>query len=177
MTLKIGDPAPDFTLPDATGQPISLGQFRGKRLVIYFYPRDNTPGCTKEACSFRDRYADYQAAGIQVLGVSKDDARSHTKFIEKYQLPFPLLVDEDAAVAKAYGVYGPKTFMGKTYDGITRSTFVIDPEGKIESVYGVGSKSADFKPLKIKPLKIKVETHAQDVLQDILTASGLEPKL
>lgn len=174
MTLKIGDPAPDFTLPDATGQPISLGQFRGQRLVLYFYPRDNTPGCTKEACGFRDCYADYQAAGIQVLGVSQDDARSHTKFIEKYQLPFPLLVDQDAAVAKAYGVYGPKTFMGKTYDGITRSTFVIDPEGKIEGLYG-GSKSADS--LKIKPLKIKVETHAQDLLRAISTASGLEPTL
>ena len=157
--LAIGDPAPDFTLPDATGQTISLSQFRGQRVVLYFYPRDNTPGCAKEACSFRDAYSIYQDKGLVILGVSTDRPRSHAKFIDKYTLPFPLLADEDAAVATAYGVYGPKKFMGKTYNGITRSTFVIDANGLIEQVYGTGAASATG-----KPLKIKVDTHAQDVL-------------
>jgi peroxiredoxin Q/BCP len=134
MPLAVGDPAPEFTLPDAEGRPISLSQLRGQRVVLYFYPRDNTPGCTKEACGFRDTYADYRAHGIQILGVSPDDARSHQKFAQKLQLPFPLLVDEGAKVATAYGVYGPKKFMGKVYNGVHRTTFVIDPEGKIEAV-------------------------------------------
>lgn len=130
MPLAVGDPAPEFTLPDAEGRPISLSQLRGQRVVLYFYPRDNTPGCTKEACGFRDTYADYRAHGIQILGVSPDDARSHQKFAQKLQLPFPLLVDEGAKVATAYGVYGPKKFMGKVYNGVHRTTFVIDPEGR-----------------------------------------------
>ncbi len=157
--LAIGDPAPDFTLPDATGQTISLSQFRGQRVVLYFYPRDNTPGCTKEACSFRDAYSIYQDKGMVILGVSTDGPRSHAKFIDKHTLPFPLLADEDAAVATAYGVYGPKKFMGKTYNGITRSTFVIGASGLIEQVYGTGVSSSTG-----KALKVKVDTHAQDVL-------------
>ncbi|MFS8741758.1 thioredoxin-dependent thiol peroxidase [Synechococcus sp. O70.2] len=151
MPLAVGDPAPEFTLPDAEGRPISLSQLRGQRVVLYFYPRDNTPGCTKEACGFRDTYADYRAHGIQILGVSPDDARSHQKFAQKLQLPFPLLVDEGAKVATAYGVYGPKKFMGKVYNGVHRTTFVIDPEGKIEAVI----------------TKVKVETHAAELLKQL----------
>jgi len=151
MPLAVGDPAPEFTLPDAEGRPISLSQLRGQRVVLYFYPRDNTPGCTKEACGFRDTYADYRAHGIQILGVSPDDARSHQKFAQKLQLPFPLLVDEGAKVATAYGVYGPKKFMGKVYNGVHRTTFVIDPEGKIEAII----------------TKVKVETHAAELLKQL----------
>lgn len=151
MPLAVGDPAPEFTLPDAEGNPISLSQLRGQRVVLYFYPRDNTPGCTQEACGFRDAYADYQAHGIAILGVSADDARSHQKFAQKLQLPFPLLVDEGAKVARAYGVYGPKKFMGKEYNGIHRTTFVIDPEGKIEAVI----------------TKVKVETHSAELLKQL----------
>jgi peroxiredoxin Q/BCP len=151
MPLAVGDPAPEFTLSDAEGNSISLSQLRGQRVVLYFYPRDNTPGCTKEACGFRDAYADYQAQGIRVYGVSADDARSHQKFAQKFQLPFPLLVDEGAKVATAYGVFGPKKFMGKEYNGIHRTTFVIDPAGKIEAIIS----------------KIKVETHAVDLLKQL----------
>lgn len=135
MTLTVGDPAPEFTLPDADGQPVSLADFRGQQVVLYFYPRDNTPGCTTEACGFRDRYADYQAANAVILGVSTDDAKSHTKFIAKHQLPFPLLVDEGGVVATQYGSYGLKKFMGKEYMGIHRSTFVIAPDGTIAQIY------------------------------------------
>ncbi|MFQ3614264.1 MAG: peroxiredoxin, partial [Cyanobacteriota bacterium] len=102
MSLSVGDPAPDFNLPDAEGNLVALSDLRGQRVVLYFYPRDNTPGCTKEACGFRDAYADYQAQGIHLLGVSADNARSHQKFAQKFQLPFPLLVDEGAQVATAY---------------------------------------------------------------------------
>ncbi|HIK20696.1 MAG TPA: thioredoxin-dependent thiol peroxidase [Synechococcus sp. M44_DOE_062] len=151
MPLAIGDPAPEFTLPDAEGNFVSLSQLRGQRVVLYFYPRDNTPGCTKEACGFRDAYADYQAQGIRILGVSADDARSHQKFAQKFRLPFPLLVDEGAKVASAYGVYGPKKFMGKEYNGIHRTTFVIDPEGKIEAII----------------TQINVETHAAELLKQL----------
>ncbi|MFS8805100.1 thioredoxin-dependent thiol peroxidase [Synechococcus sp. R55.6] len=151
MPLAVGDPAPEFTLPDAEGNLISLSQLRGQRVVLYFYPRDNTPGCTREACGFRDAYADYQAQGIRILGVSADDARSHQKFAQKFRLPFPLLVDEGAKVASAYGVYGPKKFMGKEYNGIHRTTFVIDPEGKIEAII----------------TKINVETHAAELLKQL----------
>lgn len=153
MGLSVGDPAPDFTLPDAEGNLISLSNLRGQRVVLYFYPRDNTPGCTKEACGFRDAYAEYQARGIHILGVSADDARSHQKFAQKFRLPFPLLVDEGAKVATAYGVFGPKKFMGKEYNGIHRTTFVIDPVGKIEAIIR----------------KIKVETHAADLLKQLST--------
>ncbi|MCJ2544312.1 thioredoxin-dependent thiol peroxidase [Thermostichus vulcanus] len=153
MSLSVGDPAPDFTLPDAEGNLVSLSNLRGQRVVLYFYPRDNTPGCTKEACGFRDAYADYQAQGIHLLGVSADDARSHQKFAQKLRLPFPLLVDEGAKVATAYGVFGPKKFMGKEYNGIHRTTFVIDPEGKIEAIVS----------------KVKVETHAVDLLKQLAT--------
>jgi thioredoxin-dependent peroxiredoxin len=153
MTLSVGDPAPDFSLPDAEGHTYSLADLKGKRVVLYFYPRDNTPGCTKEACNFRDHYAAYQDQDIVVLGVSTDDAKSHTKFITKYNLPFPLLIDEGGEVASKFGVYGLKKFMGKEYMGITRSTFIIGPDGSLEKIY----------------LKVKAETHAETVLADVAT--------
>jgi peroxiredoxin Q/BCP len=151
MTLNVGDPAPDFALPDAEGHVVKLQDLSGQWVVLYFYPRDNTPGCTKEACGFRDIYTDYQSSDVVVLGVSTDDAKSHTKFATKYELPFPLLVDEGGAIATSYGSYGLKKFMGKEYMGITRSTFIIDPEGNLAKIYR----------------KVKPEPHAQEVLSDI----------
>lgn len=151
MTLAVGEPAPDFSLADAEGTLYSLESLKGQRVVLYFYPRDNTPGCTKEACGFRDTYTAYQEKGVVVLGVSADDAKSHLKFATKYDLPFPLLVDEGGAVASRYGVYGLKKFMGKEYMGITRSTFIIGPDGTLERIY----------------LKVKAETHAETVLTDL----------
>lgn len=151
MTLQVGDPAPDFSLADADGNTVSLADLSGKRVVLYFYPRDNTPGCTKEACAFRDNYAAYQEKDVVVLGVSADDAKSHQKFINKHDLPFPLLVDEDAKVATAYGSYGLKKFMGKEYMGISRSTFVIGPDGKLEKIYR----------------KVKAEKHPAELLAEL----------
>jgi len=151
MALSPGDPAPDFSLPDAGGKTYSLADLKGQRVVLYFYPRDNTPGCTKEACGFRDAYGAYQEKNVVILGVSTDDAKSHAKFTAKYALPFPLLVDRDGAVASRYGVYGLKKFMGKEYMGVTRSTFVIGADGTLEQVY----------------LKVKPETHADTVLADL----------
>lgn len=148
MTLNPGDLAPHFSLPDGQGNLISLTDFLGQRIVLYFYPRDNTPGCTKEACGFRDQYSAYQAENTVILGVSLDDAKSHTKFADKYQLPFPLLCDQDAQVATAYGCYGLKKFMGKEFMGIIRRTFIIGVDGKIEKVY----------------CKVKPATHAEEVL-------------
>jgi thioredoxin-dependent peroxiredoxin len=145
MTLNPGDLAPNFSLPDAAGNLIHLADFHGQNIVLYFYPRDNTPGCTKEACSFRDIYAEYQSHNIAVLGVSTDNAQSHTKFTVKYQLPFPLLCDLDAKVSTAYGCYGLKKFMGKEFMGITRMTFAIDPDGRIKKVYQkTGLKTPSF---------------------------------
>ncbi|MGE5657870.1 MAG: thioredoxin-dependent thiol peroxidase [Actinomycetota bacterium] len=155
MTLKPGDLAPDFTLPDPEGNLISLADFRGRQIVLYFYPRDLTPGCTKEACGFRDRYSEYQAHNLTILGISADNAKSHNKFIQKYQLPFPLLCDEEATVATAYGCYGLKKFMGKEYMGILRTTFAIAPDGRIEKIYR----------------KVKPESHAAEILADLLNLS------
>lgn len=152
MALQIGDVAPPFTLPDQTGTDVSLSDFRGSRVVIYFYPKDDTTGCTKEACNFRDQWTAFEQHGIQVLGISKDDAASHTKFIAKYSLPFTLLTDaEPCPVAESYGSYGLKKFMGREYMGMMRHTFVVDGEGKIERVY----------------LKVKAETMADDILRDL----------
>lgn len=151
MPLKPGDPAPDFTLPDGNGNSISLKDLRGKWVVLYFYPRDNTPGCTTEACGFRDAYADYEANNVVVLGVSTDDAKSHTKFTTKYNLPFPLLTDAEGAVGTAYDSYGLKKFMGKEYMGISRNTFLIDPDGNIAKIY----------------LKVKPDNHAAQILADL----------
>ena len=152
MALQIGDPAPDFTLPDQDGNPVSLTGLKGKRVVIYFYPKDDTPGCTKEACNFRDQWSVFEQHGIQVLGISKDGAASHGKFITKYTLPFTLLTDEEPCpVAASYESYGLKKFMGREYMGMMRHTFVVDAEGKLERIY----------------TKVKAETMADDILRDL----------
>jgi peroxiredoxin Q/BCP len=152
MALAIGDPAPAFTLPDQGGNPVDLASFKGKRVVIYFYPKDDTPGCTKEACNFRDRWSSLEKHGIVVLGISKDGATSHGKFIAKYDLPFTLLTDaEPCPVATAYGSYGLKKFMGREYMGMMRHTFVVDPAGNIERLY----------------TKVKAESMADDILSDL----------
>lgn len=151
MVLNVGDRAPNFSLPDAQGTIINLADLQGKRVVLYFYPRDNTPGCTTQACAFRDSYAEFQNRDVVVLGVSTDDAKSHDKFTTKLNLPFPLLIDEAGTVATAYESYGLKKFMGKEYVGITRNTFVISPEGTIAKIYK----------------KVKPATHIEQVLADI----------
>jgi peroxiredoxin Q/BCP len=135
MPLERGTPAPDFELPDDTGTPRKLSDFRGKPVILYFYPKDDTPGCTKEACNFRDDYSAYQNTGVIILGVSADSPESHAKFKAKFQLPFPLLADEDHAVCDAFGVWGPKKFMGKSYEGILRTTFLIDADGTVAHVF------------------------------------------
>ena len=151
MALNVGDIAPDFSVADTSGNIVTLSSLKGKRVVLYFYPRDNTPGCTKEACGFRDNYAQFQAKNTLIFGVSTDDAKSHQKFTEKFDLPFPLLCDVDAQVATAYESYGKKQMMGKEYMGIFRNTFVIDAEGKIEKIY----------------LAVKAELHSAEVLANI----------
>ncbi len=134
--LEVKHVAPDFKLPDADGKEYSLSQFRGKRVVLYFYPKDDTPGCTKEACAFRDDYKAYTDNDIVIIGVSKDGARAHKKFIEKYELPFLLLSDEDKEVMKTYGAWGEKNMYGKITVGVIRKTFLIDEEGNISKIYG-----------------------------------------
>ncbi len=135
MPIAIGIPAPDFQLPDENGSLRTLSEFQGKRVVLYFYPKDDTPGCTTEACEFRDAYADYEKAGVVILGVSPDAPKSHTKFKEKFNLPFPLLADNDHTVCLAYGVWGRKTYMGREYDGVFRTTFLIGSDGTILKVF------------------------------------------
>ena len=151
MALKIGDRAPDFTLPDTQGNLVTLSDLKGKRVVLYFYPRDNTPGCIKEACGFRDAYDEYQAQNIIVFGVSTDDAKSHEKFTTKHNLPFPLLTDADGKVGELYDSYGLNKFMGKEFMGVIRNTFVISPDGTIEQIYK----------------KVKPENHATQILEDL----------
>ena len=143
-----GDKAPDFSLPDQDGRTITLKQAKGSPVVLYFYPKDDTPGCTKEACDFRDAETAIKKAGAAVLGVSLDDAASHQKFIAKYELPFPLLCDEGAKMSKAYGVFKEKNMYGRKYWGIERSTFVIDGAGVIHAAFR----------------KVKVDGHAKEVL-------------
>jgi peroxiredoxin Q/BCP len=135
MPLPAGIPAPDFELLDDTNISRKLSDFRGKKVVLYFYPADDTPGCTKEACNFRDDYSAYEKAGIQILGISPDTVKSHVKFKRKYQLPFPLLADEGHTVCDLYQVWGPKKFMGKEYEGVLRTTFLIDENGQIVKVF------------------------------------------
>jgi thioredoxin-dependent peroxiredoxin len=146
--VRKGDPAPEFTLESDTGEQVSLADLRGKPVVLYFYPKDDTPGCTTQACGIRDQYAEFEEAGAVVLGVSPDGAASHVKFKEKYELPFALLADPDHEVAERYGVWGEKKYMGRTYLGVNRSTFVIGPDGTVTKVMH------DVKPA----------THADDVL-------------
>jgi thioredoxin-dependent peroxiredoxin len=147
--LQEGTIAPDFTLAADGGAQVSLSDYRGKKVVLYFYPKDNTPGCTTEACNFRDDYSEIVAAGAAVLGVSPDSVKSHDKFKTKFQLPFALLSDFDHQVAETYGAWGEKKMYGKTYEGILRSTFVVDEEGKI---------------IKVFP-KVTPKDHSQEVLE------------
>lgn len=151
MTLQIGDAAPDFTLPSDQEKNISLKSLRGKQVVLYFYPKDSTPGCTREACDFRDNIQKFTKKNVEVLGISKDSAKSHTKFKEKYELPFTLLVDANADVCEAYGVVDKKSMFGKTFLGITRSTFLIDEKGKIKAIWR----------------KVKVTGHVEQVLNEL----------
>ena len=147
--LKEGDVAPDFTSRDAHGNAVRLSDLRGRNVVLYFYPKDDTPGCTKEACSFRDAHSVYEERGIKVLGVSLDNEASHQAFAQKYDLPFTLLADTDHRVAEAYSVYGQKTRGDRTYMGVDRKTFLIDKEGRIKKIFD----------------KVNVEQHADEVLE------------
>jgi len=135
MSIQSGIPAPEFEMLDDANILRKLTDYRGKSVVLYFYPKDDTPGCTKEACNFRDDYSAYEKAGVVILGVSPDDVESHIKFKKKFQLQFPLLVDEGHKVCDLYGVWGPKKFMGKEYVGVLRTTFLIDAEGNIKRVF------------------------------------------
>lgn len=134
MELQVGDKAPDFTVNDQDGNPVKLSDFTGKKVILYFYPKDSTPGCTAQACNLRDNYEELQKQGYVVLGISKDTEKSHQKFIEKQNLPFPLLADTELEVHNLYGTWGEKKMYGKTYMGTKRTTFVIDEEGKIEEI-------------------------------------------
>ena len=133
--LKEGDPAPAFEGIDQNGRTIKLSDHAGKKVVLYFYPKDNTPGCTAEACDFRDHDKELAGHGIQVIGVSADSEKSHKKFVDKFDLPFPLIADTEREVINAYGVWGKKKFMGREYDGIHRETFIIDENGTIEKIF------------------------------------------
>jgi peroxiredoxin Q/BCP len=135
LKLKEGDKAPAFRAATNGGGKISLADYLGKNVILYFYPKDDTPGCTKEACAFRDHWDDFKKKGAVVLGVSADKVKSHDKFVEKFKLPFTLLADEDKKIVGAYGVWGPKTFMGVKYVGIHRVTFLIGPDGKIKKIW------------------------------------------
>lgn len=146
--LQPGDKAPDFNAPDQDGNPIKLSDFTGKKLVLFFYPKASTPGCTAEACNLRDNWEYFQNKGFEIVGVSADSQKRQQNFKNKYELPYPLLADEEKEVINAYGVWGPKKFMGKEYEGIHRTTFVIDEEGKIEDVIG----------------KVKTKDHAAQIL-------------
>lgn len=147
-TLAVGDQAPELAIPDQQGKKVTLESLKGKQIVLYFYPKDDTPGCTKESCDFRDVESQIVRAGGTIVGVSLDGKESHQKFIKKFGLPFPLLSDEDAKISKAYGVYKEKNNYGKKYWGIERSTFVIDPAGKVKAIFR----------------KVKVDGHADEVL-------------
>ncbi|GGZ50321.1 thioredoxin-dependent thiol peroxidase [Mesonia mobilis] len=147
-TLKAGDAAPEFSAKDQDGNVHELKDYKGKKLVVFFYPKASTPGCTAEACNLRDNWEVFQEKGYEILGVSADSARRQTNFKNKHELPFPLLADEEKEVINAFGVWGPKKFMGKEYDGIHRTTFIINEEGKIEEVIG----------------KVKTKAHAEQIL-------------
>ena len=149
-TLKIGDKAPNFEGLDQGGNTIKLSDYQGKKLVLFFYPKASTPGCTMEACNLRDNYQTFLARGYEILGVSADSARRQQNFIDKHTLPFPLLADEDKTVIKAFGVWGPKKFMGRSFDGIHRITFVIDENGTIEAII----------------TKVKTTAHASQLLAE-----------
>jgi peroxiredoxin Q/BCP len=146
--LPVGSHAPDFTAVDQDGKPVSLRDFRGRKVVLYFYPKDHTAGCTKEACAFRDRFARFQRLGVEVLGVSVDDVRSHKAFAEKHRLPFRLLADPDKRLVQAYGVWGEKSLYGRKYLGTNRVTYLIDEAGRIAAVFP----------------KVKPDKHVEEIL-------------
>lgn len=151
MFPRVNQKAPAFTLPDQNGKMRSLKEYQGKWVILYFYPKDDTPGCTVEACQFRDNFPKFKRSGTVVLGVSADPARKHRKFIEKYTLPFTLLSDEEKTVLKQYGVWAKKKFMGREYMGILRTSFLIDPQGKIAKVYEA----------------VKPDKHVEEVFNDL----------
>src|SRR5690349_9695084 len=148
LKLKEGDKAPDFSAATNGGGHASLADFKGQNVILYFYPKDDTPGCTKEACAFRDHFAEFRKKGAVVLGVSVDPVKTHGKFVEKYKLPFTLLADEDKKIVQAYGVWGQKSFMGRKYMGTFRVTFLIGPDGRIKKIWPT----------------VKPEEHAEEVL-------------
>jgi peroxiredoxin Q/BCP len=151
MILSVGQLAPDFTLPDQEGKIHMLSSYRGQMVVVYFYPKDDTPGCTKEACAFRDNLPQFKKLKIPVIGISTDTSESHQKFAQKYQLPFTLLADEHKKVVEAYGVWGVKKFMGRAYTGVARTSFLIDQQGKVLKIYE----------------QVKPEKHVLEVLDDL----------
>lgn len=153
MALKVGDKAPDFTGVNEKNETISLADYKGKKLILFFYPKDNTPGCTAAACDLRDNYAELQKQGFELLGVSPDSPKKHAKFIEKFEFPFPLLADEDKKVLNAFDAWGLKKFMGREYDGVLRSTYIIDENGVISHVIE----------------KVKTKTHASQIM-DLVAA-------
>src|SRR5713101_3382005 len=156
MKLKEGDKAPEFTVATNGGGKVSLSDYKGKNVILYFYPKDNTPGCNTEACSFRDHWDDFKKKGAVVLGVSTDPVKSHDKFVEKFKLPFTLLADDDKSIVQAYGVWGQKSFMGRKYQGTHRVTFLIGSDGRIRKIWP----------------KVKPEEHAREILQVL---GGSEP--
>lgn len=156
--LKVNQKAPNFKLKDEKGKFHKLSDYKGKWVLIYFYPKDDTPGCTKEACAIRDEFEGFERLSIAVLGISADSVSSHQKFSKKYNLPFSLLADEKKEVVKKYGVWGKKKFLGKVYEGILRTSFLVNPAGKIEKIYE----------------NVEPETHAQDVLNYFLTVKNNE---
>ena len=151
MKFKKGDTAPDFNGLNQDGKQIQLKDFKGKKLILYFYPKDNTPGCTAESCDLRDNYEMWQSKGYQIVGVSPDSQKSHQKFIEKYNLPFPLIADEEKVIIKAYGAWGPKKLYGREYEGLLRTTFVIDEKGIIQEIL----------------TKVKTKDHTNQILETL----------
>ena len=151
MELHIGDVAPDFTLLDQEGSQHTLSAYRGRWVVVYFYPKDDTPGCTKEACAFRETFPEFEKLNMPIFGVSTDSVKSHEKFVTKYDLPFTLLADEDKQVVQLYGVWGKKKFRGKEYEGTHRMSFLIDPEGRIAKIYE----------------QVQPTAHAEEVIRDV----------
>lgn len=148
LALKVGDKAPKFTVATSGGGKISLADYLGQHVILYFYLKDDTPGCTKEACAFRDEFAAFKKKGAVVFGISPDSVKSHDKLVEKFKLPFTLLADEEKKIVQAYGVWGEKTFMGRKYQGVFRVTFLIGPDGKIKKIWPT----------------VKPEEHAAEVL-------------
>ena len=150
-TLKEGDKVPDFISKDQEGKTVSLSDYKGKKLILFFYPKANTPGCTDEVCNLRDHYGELKNRGYELLGVSADSAKKQSNFKKKFNLPFPLLADEDKTVVNAFGVWGPKKFMGREFDGIHRMTFIINERGVVERVIS----------------KVKTKDHASQILKDV----------